>query len=441
MSLVVSEMQWLAEAYHEGSGWTLLELRLPNDADLVERVAVKRFGPRLTSVRLYGTGAAAPEKRAAAAGEASDSEEEGGPEPAEYVAGAAGEVLGRLDAGRFPRLASVALEGLEGIERGELEGILAALAARPQPLVRLSLAGTATAALPASLAHLTVRPPRRPCPAPGPPGVRAGRGGPGAGGAGPDGRAGVYAARLGGLGRLRRLRLARNNLRELPAWLPRLAALESLVLDECSSLAALAAPGPLAGLGGSLRELSLRRVEAPERPHALGELLAALPKLEDLRLDCLRLERLPDEAARLPALRILTLHKNGLLALPAGLLALPRLEELDLSRNALRALPGGLAEAPALRTLHLFDNMIAGPLAADAFPASMRHVTLWGNPLEAPALAALAAALAPRRCTVVAVKPGKYVHLAEMVEEESEVDWMGSDDEHAGSAPADDDSD
>jgi len=127
-----------------------------------------------------------------------------------------------------------------------------------------------------------------------------------------------------------------TDMKELPASVGRLQALEVLNLYQCSGLTSL--PGELGGLQ-ALKELHLNECTGlTSLPAELGRLQA----LEELNLNyCSGLTSLPEELGGLKALKTLNLRVcAGLKSLPAELGRLQELKELNLfSCSGLTSLP------------------------------------------------------------------------------------------------------
>ncbi len=139
----------------------------------------------------------------------------------------------------------------------------------------------------------------------------------------------------------------------------------------------------------TLPELRLLDLTGCELP-ALSDGIAALTKLEELRLDRNALvdpAREIERIAKLPSLRVLRLGDNRLTSLPAAIGQARTLVELSLHHNQLTTLPDELFSLPALRVLQLGSELDGNRLAALP-PAierleSLEVLDLRNNPITA----------------------------------------------------------
>jgi hypothetical protein len=157
----------------------------------------------------------------------------------------------------------------------------------------------------------------------------------------------VPEAILGLADSLEVLNLSGNQLRSLPAWLPRLHQLRILF---CSDNAFSEVPEVL----GACTQLEMVGFKANRIQHLPATALP--PALRWLILTDNQLQQLPAELGDCTRLQKLMLAGNQLQALPESLGACTRLELLRIAANHLPHLPGWLLELPRLSWLAFAGN-------------------------------------------------------------------------------------
>ncbi len=145
-----------------------------------------------------------------------------------------------------------------------------------------------------------------------------------------------------------KLALVNNAIRELPAWIGDLRALQEIRL---SSNPLTSLPERLAELG-ELRVLDLSLTKLTSIPSWAGKLRS----LRRLVLTNSAIERLPEEIGDLAELEALLSGQNKLTALPESIGRLGKLTELDVSKNAIEQLPESMGGLSSLRVLKIAHN-------------------------------------------------------------------------------------
>nr|XP_033778612.1 leucine-rich repeat-containing protein 47 [Geotrypetes seraphini] len=166
------------------------------------------------------------------------------------------------------------------------------------------------------------------------------------------------------------------SLRALPAQLPLLQQLHSLVLRR-NGLQQL--PAGLGGLG-ALRLLDLSGNQLLELPVELGQ----LRELTTLNLSGNRLQSLPLELRRCAKLALFNVSGNELSAFPRGFFGpeLALLSTLAASDNAIEELDADVGLLPALKSLDMSNNRLSEIPAELADCPKLKEINFTGNKLK-----------------------------------------------------------